>query len=80
MPEFKFEIVKEIGVVSEGYRGWRKEFNLVSFSGYKAKYDLRDWSEDHQQMRKGITLTEEELRTLKTLIDAEIEELDRNQE
>ena len=77
MPEFKFDIVKEIGVISENSNGWKKEFNIVSFSGHRAKYDLREWSEDHQQMKKGITLTEEELRALKDLIDSEIAELDK---
>ena len=30
-----------------------------------AKYDLRDWNEDHTKMGKGITLNEEEFLKLK---------------
>lgn len=30
MADIKFEIVKHIGVLSEGAKGWRKELNLVS--------------------------------------------------
>lgn len=33
------------------------------------KYDLRDWSPDHQKMGKGVTLTGEELLALKTLLN-----------
>jgi hypothetical protein len=50
----------------------KKEFNRVSWNGGEPKYDIRDWSEDHDKMGKGITLTETELRRLKELIDAEI--------
>lgn len=30
MADFKFEITKEIGVLSESANGWRKELNLMS--------------------------------------------------
>lgn len=42
--DFKFEIIKEIGVLSEGSKGWRKELNLVSWNDAEPKYDLRDWA------------------------------------
>ncbi|MCM1566372.1 MAG: PC4/YdbC family ssDNA-binding protein [Dehalobacter sp.] len=70
--DFKFEIINELGVISEGSKGWRKEFNRISWSGGEPKYDIRDWSSDHEKMGKGITLSENELRKLKELIDAEI--------
>ncbi|MDY6351703.1 MAG: YdbC family protein [Lachnospiraceae bacterium] len=63
--DFKFEIIKEIGVLSEGSKGWRKELNLVSWNGAEPKYDLRDWAPEHEKMGKGITLTEEEAEKLK---------------
>lgn len=28
--EFKYDIVKELGVLSENAKGWRKELNLIS--------------------------------------------------
>nr|WP_314531843.1 PC4/YdbC family ssDNA-binding protein [uncultured Fusobacterium sp.] len=40
------------------------------------KYDIRTWDSEFKKMRKGITLTEKELRTLKDLIDKELEFLD----
>lgn len=70
--DFKYEIINELGVVSESNKGWRKELNRISWSGGEPKYDLRDWAPNHEKMGKGITLTEHELRKLKELIDAEI--------
>ena len=37
MSDFKFEIVKELGVLSESKSGWKRELNLVSWNGGKAK-------------------------------------------
>ena len=59
--DFTFEILAEIGVISERSKGWRKELNLVSFNGNAPKYDLREWAPNHEKMGKGITLNEEEL-------------------
>jgi hypothetical protein len=54
MAEFKYEIVKELGVISEGARGWTKELNLVSWNDKPPKYDIRDWAPDHEKMGKGV--------------------------
>ena len=50
--------------------------NRVSRNGGEPKYDIRDWSPDHEKMGKGITLTEAELQSLKAVIDKEIELFD----
>ena len=60
MADFSYEIVEEIAVLSESPKGWRKELNLVSYNGAKAKYDIRDWAPEHEKMGKGVTLSEEE--------------------
>ena len=70
--ELKYEIINNIGIISTSKGGWQKELNRVSWNGAEPKYDLRDWSGDHVKMGKGITLTEEELRSLKAIIDSEI--------
>lgn len=70
--EIIFEIVKAIGVLSESAKGWTKELNLVSWNDGAPKYDLRDWDPNHEKMGKGVTLTEGEIRKLKTLLDKEI--------
>ena len=71
MAELKFEITKNIGVLSESARGWTKELNMVSWTEREPKYDLREWNPDHTRMGKGITLTEEEVETLKKLLNGE---------
>ncbi len=71
MAEIKFEIVKNIGVISESSKGWTKELNLISWNGREPKYDLREWDPEHQKMGKGVTLAEEELKKLKELLKTE---------
>lgn len=66
--DFTYEVVKNIGVLSESAKGWRKELNIVSWNGGKPKYDIRDWSPEHDKMGKGITMNEEELQLLKDFI------------
>ncbi len=68
MADFKYEIVEEIGVLSENAKGWRKELNRISWNGGAPKYDIRDWAPNHEKMGKGVTLTEEEVSVLKNLL------------
>ena len=68
MPEINYEIVKNIGIISESSKGWTKELNLISWNGREPKYDIRDWDPNHGKMGKGVTLTEEELKRLKELL------------
>ncbi|PJI07409.1 MULTISPECIES: YdbC family protein [Clostridium] len=77
MAEVKFDIIKNLGVISEGARGWKKEINIMSWNGRKAKIDIRDWDEAHSKMGKGITLSKDELKKLKEILDEiNIDELD----
>ena len=69
MAYIKFEIKEELGVLSESAKGWTKELNLISWNGAEAKYDLRDWSPNHEKMGKGITLTADEVQELYKLLD-----------
>lgn len=71
MAELKFEIVESLGVLSENAKGWTKELNKVSWNERDPKYDLREWNPDHTRMGKGITLTEEEVETLKKILNGE---------
>lgn len=64
MAEIKFEIVEHLITLSETAKGWTKELNRVSWNGADAKYDIRQWSPDHEKMGRGITLSEEEFATL----------------
>jgi hypothetical protein len=65
----KYEIVQTYGVLSESTKGWKKELNLISWNGRKEKFDLREWSPDHDKMGKGITFTSEELKKLRDMLN-----------
>jgi hypothetical protein len=69
MAEFKFEIVKKIGVLSTSSKGWTKELNLISWNDRPPKYDLREWAPDGETMGKGVTLNADELAALRELLD-----------
>lgn len=79
MAELKFEITERIGVLSENAKGWTKELNKVSWNEREPKYDLREWNPDHSIMGKGITLTDEEVETLKAILNGEEIEDDINE-
>ena len=66
--EITFEIIERIGKVSESATGWVRELNLVSWNGGRPKYDIREWSPDHEHMTRGITLTESEMKVITDLI------------
>jgi hypothetical protein len=69
MAQLKFEIVKHIGILSESKKGWNKELNLISWNDRDPKYDIREWSPEHDKMGKGVTLSKEEIVTLRELLD-----------
>ena len=68
MADIKFEIQETIGIISESNKGWKKELNLISWNDKAPKYDLREWSPDHEKMGKGVTLSKEELITLRDML------------
>ena len=68
MPDFTYEIVEGIAVLSENAKGWRKELNKISWNGGAPKYDIRDWAPEHEKMGKGVTLTEYEMQKLKEVL------------
>lgn len=69
MPDLKYEITKSIGVLSQNAKGWVKELNLVSWNDRTPKYDIREWSPEHDKMGKGVTLSQEELIELRNLLN-----------
>ena len=69
MADFNYEITKHIGVLAEGSKGWKKELNLISWNGREPKYDIRDWAPEREKMGKGVTLSEEEVASLKRLLE-----------
>ena len=67
--EFSYTVEETFGSISESKGGWRTELNLVSWGGRPAKYDLRPWAPERAKMGKGITLTKEELKGLRDLLN-----------
>lgn len=71
---YNFKIHEKIGVVSEKLNGWTLELNVVSFNGRDAKYDLREWRNDHTELRTGARFSESDLKPLMELIRKHLEE------
>jgi hypothetical protein len=65
-----YEIVMQLGIISQSSSGWAKELNLISWNDRPPKYDIRDWSADHSQMGRGVTLSREELLALRDLLNS----------
>ncbi|MDR1928064.1 MAG: hypothetical protein LBQ33_05445 [Oscillospiraceae bacterium] len=68
MAEFTYEIVEELGVLSETARGWTKELNRISWNGREPKFDIREWAPAHEKMGKGVTLSADETVELLRLL------------
>lgn len=64
-----YEIIQTIGVLSESGI-WKKELNIVQWGDNIAKYDIRTWNADHTKAGKGVTLSVEELKSLRDLINS----------
>ena len=64
MADIKYDILEELGVLSESAKRWKKELNLISWNGGASKYDIRDWAPQHEKMGKGITLSKDEIKEL----------------
>ena len=69
MAEIKYEITQRIAVLSTNAKGWERQLNMISWNGAAPKYDIRDWSPDGSRMAKGISMTAEELKTLKDILN-----------
>lgn len=69
MGKIEYEIMAEIGVLSENPAGWRKELNLISSNQRAPKFDLRDWAPDHAKMGKGVTLSNDEIASLRLILN-----------
>ena len=61
---FSYKVIANVGTLAQYPNGWSKEVNIVSWNEGPAKMDIRDWSEDHEKMSRGITLTADEAQRL----------------
>lgn len=74
MREIKYEIVKEIAVLSKSDSGYTKEINLIAWNGNAPKIDIRSFSPNREKCRKGITLTADEAAALLKVLQKELED------
>lgn len=74
MAEFSFQITEQIGILSSSPSGWNREVNMVSWNGREAKLDIRDWAPENTKMGKGVSLSREESKALKEILN-QIEDL-----
>lgn len=66
--QITYRVEKEVGVLSEDKRGWRKELNMVSWNEDKPRHEIRCWAPDHSRMGKGLAFTCEELAALANIL------------
>lgn len=72
------EVVEHIGFIgSNNSNSISTELKVIKWNGNAAKYDLRSWRNwnGNQLPLKGITLTEDEMRTLYALLKERFEEV-----
>ena len=69
MAVINFEIFKVIGTLSEDKDGWKKHLTCTSWCKYNPKFDLRAWDSEYTSMKKGITLSLEELIALRDILN-----------
>ena len=69
MAEIKYEVTAKYGVLSTSKSGWTKEVRSISWNDKEAKCDIREWAPGDEKMGKGITLSIEEMRELKKILN-----------
>ena len=77
MPEFKYELKKQVKVLSES-KGYTVEANIIAYGeNGNNKLDIRKWNRNTDRMSKGITLNKEEAKALlDALKDFNFDEID----
>jgi hypothetical protein len=69
MTDIKYEIKETHGCLSESTKGWTKELRSISWNNREPKYDIREWSPNDGKMGKGVTLSKEELKSLRDILN-----------
>ncbi|WP_276901142.1 YdbC family protein [Dialister micraerophilus] len=62
-------IEEELGDLSIGSNGWKKQLSCTCWYGREPKSDIRSWDENHEKMTEGIMLTKEGLLNLKEILN-----------
>lgn len=64
----EYSILKHIGTIRTYPTGWSKEINIVCWNKGIPKFDIRDWSPEHNRMTRGITLMTDEAKELAAVL------------
>ena len=64
-----YNILKDYGVLGDPEKKIAKHLVLIEWGDKDAKYDIRGWDENFEKMSKGITLTRQEMKDLKELLN-----------
>ena len=64
-----YEVIEKHGVLSESTKGWTKELRSISWNGREPKFDVREWSPEGDKMGKGVTLSKDDLISLKRILN-----------
>lgn len=64
----EYRIIRNLAVLGKN-RMWIKELNIVRWYDKHDRFDIREWTPDHQYFNKGITLSDQEMSILKEAIN-----------
>lgn len=62
------KILKVLGILNYGTKGWKTEVTLTSWNEKPAKLDIRSWDKEYQKMGKGISLDKNEAIRLRDIL------------
>ena len=48
--DINYKIEDKIGIISQRETGWLKELNIVNWNDKGGKFDIREWSPEHDKM------------------------------
>ena len=69
MGNSKFEIIDSVGTIATLASGHTLELNLVSWNNRLPMYEIRYWTQNHEKPLSGVFFTEEQLRSLASLLN-----------
>lgn len=70
--EITYQVKEKLGVLTtDETQAVKKELRLVSWNGSSPVYEIRGWkyTEDGEQALKGVTMTLNELKVLKAILN-----------
>ena len=68
--QINYQIVRHLGVVAHGSKGWSTQVNLVSWNDNPVVLDIRSWNYDQTKFGKGITFSADEASRLNQIISS----------